>query len=145
MWLYSGLFLSALSSATLLPGSSEVLLSGLALTQNANLLMLWLIATLGNVLGSCINYWLGRHVMHFKDSRWFPVTQRQIEKANAQYARFGSYSLLFAWVPIIGDPLTVFAGIFKMRKGLFLLLVSLGKGLRYAMVIALAVGIEQLF
>ncbi|MBD1582717.1 YqaA family protein [Pseudoalteromonas sp. S16_S37] len=145
MWLYQGLFLSALSSATLLPGSSEVLLSGLAISENANLLMLWLIATLGNVVGSCINYWLGCNVMHFKDRRWFPVSQRQLEKAQLQYTRFGSASLLFAWVPIIGDPLTVFAGVFKMKKRLFVPLVSLGKGLRYAMVIALAVEVEQLF
>ncbi|NOU53010.1 DedA family protein [Pseudoalteromonas sp. JBTF-M23] len=145
MWLYQGLFLSALSSATLLPGSSEIFLSGLAVLDNANLVMLWLIATLGNVVGSCINYWLGCNAMYFKDRRWFPVSERQLEKAKVQYTRFGSISLLFSWVPIIGDPLTVLAGVFKMKKRLFVLLVSLGKGLRYAMVITLAVGVEQLF
>ncbi|CAH9065438.1 Inner membrane protein YqaA [Pseudoalteromonas holothuriae] len=144
MWLYSSLFISALSSATLLPGSSEILLSSLALENQVNLISLWLVATMGNVLGSCINYWLGMNLMRFKHRRWFPVSIEQINKAQLHYKRYGSYSLLLAWLPIIGDPLTVFAGVFAMKKRLFLLLITIGKGVRYAMVIAVAVKVEQL-
>ncbi|MCF6437321.1 MULTISPECIES: YqaA family protein [Pseudoalteromonas] len=145
MWVYSGLFISAVSSATLLPGSSEVLLSGLAITENAQLVTLWAIATLGNVLGSCINYWLGINLLRFENAKWFPVSSQQLHQARLQFSRYGIYSLLFAWVPVIGDPLTLFAGVFRVPKRLFIPLVMAGKGLRYAAVIILAVGVEQLF
>ncbi|CAM4280403.1 YqaA family protein [Pseudoalteromonas byunsanensis] len=145
MWIYSGLFISAVSSATLLPGSSEVLLSGLAMTENVQLVVLWIVATLGNVLGSCINYWLGINLVRFENAKWFPVSSHQLSQARLHFARYGTYSLLFAWVPVIGDPLTLLAGVFKVPKRLFIPLVLVGKGLRYAVVIVLAVGVEQLF
>ncbi|WP_158972862.1 YqaA family protein [Paraglaciecola sp. L3A3] len=139
--LYLTLFLSAFISATLLPGSSEVVLSAMILQGNINLLLIWSAATAGNVLGSCVNYWLGTQVLRFKDKKWFPVTEQGLEKAEKQFNRYGVYSLLFAWLPIVGDPLTVVGGIFKVRFRTFLLLITIGKGLRYLAIIVLAVGL----
>ncbi len=139
--MYLTLFLSAFISATLLPGSSEVVLSAMILQGNINLLLIWSAATAGNVLGSCVNYWLGTQVLRFKDKKWFPVTEQGLEKAEKQFNRYGVYSLLFAWLPIVGDPLTVVGGIFKVRFRTFLLLITIGKGLRYLAIIVLAVGL----
>ncbi|QTL36584.1 YqaA family protein [Pseudoalteromonas viridis] len=139
--LYLSLFLSALISATLLPASSELLLSGLVVKQQGALLMLWLSATAGNVLGSVINYYLGTMVSRVEDKRWFPVSRKAMDKAQRQFQKYGVYSLLFAWLPVVGDPLTLVAGVFRTRFSLFLVLVAAGKGLRYAVVIGLAAGL----
>lgn len=117
---------------------------GMITQSQVNLWLLWLVATLGNVLGSCVNYWLGTQVLRFKHNKWFPVSEQGLEKAQNQFNKYGVYSLLFAWLPVIGDPLTVIGGIFKVRFSVFLLLVTLGKGARYLAVIALAVGVEAL-
>ncbi len=142
LMLYITLFFSAFVSATLLPSSSEVVLVTMISQAKANLWLLWLAATSGNVLGSCVNYWLGTHVLRFKHKKWFPVSAKELEKAQSQFKKYGVYSLLFAWLPIVGDPLTVIGGIFKVRFSLFLLLVSIGKGARYLAVIALASGAQ---
>ncbi|MCG7537466.1 YqaA family protein [Pseudoalteromonas sp. OOF1S-7] len=139
--LYVSLFLSALLSATLLPASSELLLSGLVMKQQGELLVLWLSATAGNVLGSVMNYYLGTMVSRVEDKSWFPVSRQAMNKAQRQFQKYGVYSLLFAWLPVVGDPLTLVAGVFRTRFSLFLLLVSAGKGLRYAVVIGLAAGL----
>ncbi|MBQ4879195.1 YqaA family protein [Pseudoalteromonas luteoviolacea] len=135
---YFSLFFSAFIAATLLPASSELLLSGMVVKQTGLLWLLWLSATLGNVLGSCVNYYLGTQVDRLSHRRWFPVSPSALEKARGHFQKYGTVSLLFAWLPVIGDPLTLVAGVFRIKFGLFLLLVSLGKGLRYALVIALA-------
>ena len=141
---YITLFFTAFFSATLLPGSSEVILTAMVAKGEYLLWLLWLCATLGNVLGSCVNYWLGTQVMRFKDRKWFPVSQENIDKATARFEKYGVYSLLFAWLPIVGDPLTVVGGIFKVRWWTFLWIVSLGKGARYLVVLAFALGLDTL-
>ena len=140
---YLSLFFTAFVAATILPSASEVLLTGL-LTQGYNLWLLFLAATVGNVLGSCVNWWLGREFLGFKDKKWFPISEDTLEKAQDRFNRYGTYSLLLAWVPIIGDPLTIVAGTMKVRFDLFLLLVTIGKAFRYAAVIATVLGIGQL-
>ena len=142
--LYLTLFISAFISATLLPSSSEVVLITMITQAKANLWLLWLAATFGNVLGSCVNYWLGTQVLRFKNKKWFPVSAQGLENAQNQFNRYGVYSLLFAWLPIVGNPLTVIGGIFKVRFSVFLILVTLGKGARYLAVIALAIGIDKI-
>ncbi|WP_249349242.1 YqaA family protein [Pseudoalteromonas phenolica] len=144
IWIYLSLFASAFLSATLLPGSSEVVLSGLVVKQQGLLWLLWLSATVGNVLGSCVNYWLGLKMMSFQDRRWFPIKAEQIAKGQRVFDKYGVYSLLFAWLPVVGDPLTLLGGVFKVRLSLFVLLVSIGKALRYGFIIAVALGIERL-
>jgi len=143
--LYLTLFISAFISATLLPSSSEVVLVAMIAQGSSSLWLLWLSATFGNVLGSCVNYWLGTQVLRFKNKKWFPVSQKGLDKAQQQFDKYGVYSLLFAWLPIVGDPLTVIGGIFKVRFSLFILLVAIGKGARYFAVIALATEFEGVF
>ncbi|MDF9441301.1 DedA family protein [Stenotrophomonas acidaminiphila] len=94
------------------------------------------VASVGNVLGSVINWWLGRGLLHFRERRWFPVSAQALERAQARYQRFGSWSLLLSWVPIIGDPLTLAAGVMKEPLWRFLLLVTLAKTGRYLVLAA---------
>ncbi|WP_042699283.1 YqaA family protein [Azospirillum sp. B506] len=133
---YGSLFLVALVAATIFPAQSELLLAGLHTSGNYNDGLLILAATVGNVAGSTINWALGRYLMHFQDRRWFPVSRPLVERATGWYRRFGIWSLLMAWVPVIGDPLTLVAGILRVDLRLFLLLVTIGKLGRYVMLIA---------
>jgi membrane protein YqaA with SNARE-associated domain len=130
----AALFLSAFLSATLLPGSSEAALVALLMDEKGSPAALIAVATVGNMLGSCVNWLLGRFFAHFRDRRWFPVGQRAFERAERWYGRYGVWTLLFAWVPIIGDPLTVVAGALRTELRWFLPLVMLGKLARYVAV-----------
>ncbi|MBT2372937.1 YqaA family protein [Pseudomonas fluorescens] len=136
---YLGLFFAAFGAATLLPLQSEAVLVGLLLSGHYNLWLLLAIATFGNVLGSVVNWLLGRSVERFKDRRWFPVSTAQLEKARAHYLRWGHWTLLLSWVPVIGDPLTLVAGVMREPLWRFLLIVSLAKGARYAVLALFAV------
>ena len=133
-----GLFVSAFLSATLLPGSSEAALIALLALGKSDPVLLVAVATVGNVLGSVVNWALGRFFAHFSDRPWFPVSAGAFERAAAWYRRFGVWSLLVAWVPVIGDPLTVAAGVLRTGFWPFVALVTLGKAARYVF-IALAV------
>ncbi|WP_017735723.1 YqaA family protein [Pseudomonas sp. CBZ-4] len=133
---YLGLFLAAFGAATLLPLQSEAVLVGLLLSGHYSLWLLLGVATLGNVLGSLVNWWLGRWVEHFKGRRWFPVSDRQLDKARRHYQRWGHWTLLLSWLPIIGDPLTLVAGVMREPLWRFLLLVTVAKSLRYAVLAA---------
>ncbi|MFW0756875.1 YqaA family protein [Pseudomonas sp. H11T01] len=128
---YLGLFLAAFGAATLLPLQSEAVLVGLLLSSQYLVWLLLSIAIVGNVLGSLVNWWLGRGVERFRDKRWFPVSPQSLEKAQHHYQRYGHWSLLLSWVPIIGDPLTLVAGVLGEPFWRFLLIVSLAKSARY--------------
>lgn len=132
---YLSLFFSGFIAATLFPASSEVLLLTLQ-AQGYSLLWLFVAATAGNTLGSCVNWYLGIRVLDFQHKRWFPVSPAALSRAQRQFQRFGSYSLLLAWLPVVGDPLTLVAGVLKVRFSLFLPLVLLGKAARYAVLLA---------
>jgi membrane protein YqaA with SNARE-associated domain len=134
---YLTLFITGFVAATLFPASSEVLLLGL-FYQGYLPWALWLSATLGNTLGSCVNWYLGREVLRFQHKRWFPVSPQNLLRAEKQFNHYGVWTLLFAWLPAVGDPLTFVAGTLKVRFSLFLTLVALGKGARYAILIYLA-------
>ena len=138
---YLGLFVAAFGAATLLPLQSEAVLVGLLLSGHYNLWLLLGIATLGNVLGSLVNWLLGRSVERFKERRWFPVSTRQLDKARSHYARWGHWTLLLSWVPIIGDPLTLVAGVMREPFWSFLLLVLLAKAGRYLVLTMLTLGV----
>ena len=131
---YLLLFASAFLAATILPFSSEVVLFSL-LRDGGDPVALVVVATLGNTLGSVVNWALGLYLLHFQDRRWFYFSRDQIDKAQRWYQRFGFWSLLFAWLPLGGDALTLIAGIMKLRLWLFVLLVGTGKGLRYISVV----------
>jgi membrane protein YqaA with SNARE-associated domain len=137
---YIGLFLAAFGAATLLPLQSEALLVGLVLSERNAVWALLGVATLGNVLGSLVNWWLGTRVDQFKDRRWFPVSPSHLEKARQHYQRYGYWSLLLSWLPIIGDPLTLVAGVMGEPWRRFLLIVTLAKGLRYGVLVLATLG-----
>ena len=137
---YVGLFLSALLAATVLPFSSEAVLVGLMAAGDYDMIWLWFLASLGNVLGAAVNWGLGRFCLRWQDRRWFPVDKEKLDRAGRWFSRYGVWSLLLAWVPIIGDPLTFAAGVLRVNFWLFLLLVSIGKAGRYAVVILAAQG-----
>ncbi|MCA1784373.1 MAG: DedA family protein, partial [Desulfobacteraceae bacterium] len=113
---------------------SEVVLFAL-LRQGGDPLLLLLVATTGNTLGSVVNWWLGLYLLRFQNRPWFYFSTAQITRAQSWFQRYGYWTLLLAWLPIGGDPLTLVAGIMKIRLGVFLPLVAVGKGLRYVAVI----------
>ncbi len=125
--IYISLFLSAFFAATIFPAQSELVLLYLLQDRSNSVVLLLLVATVGNVLGAVVNYGLGYYVHRFKDRRWFPASPQQLEKAQRVYARWGRYSLLASWVPIIGDPITVVAGVLRDRFTVFLALVTVAK------------------
>jgi len=131
---YISVFFLSFLAATIIPFSSEVgLLSYMAVGKFNNELLL-IFASLGNILGSCVNYILGLYIINFKTRSWFPFRYNQILKATNWFNRFGVYSLFFAFLPIVGDPLTLIAGMFRVSFIKFIILVSLGKILRYLLI-----------
>ncbi len=136
--IYASLFFSAFVAATLLPGASEALLAGYVATQRGEPALLLAVATVGNVAGSAVNWGIGRFFMQYRDRRWFPVSEKRYRQAVRWYEKFGVWTLLFAWLPVVGDPLTVLAGALRARFGLFVLLVTAGKFARYLFVVAVA-------
>lgn len=131
---YGGLFLAAFLAATLLPMQSEAALVALLLADYAPWLLV-AVASTGNVLGSCVNWWLGRELLRFQDRRWFPVSPAALARAQRGYRRYGRWSLLLSWLPVVGDPLTLVAGLLRMPFALFLVFVAIGKAARYAAVL----------
>ena len=101
---------------------------------------LLLVATAGNVLGSVVNWLLGRGIEHLRDKRWFPFSAAQLDKAQQRYQRYGQWSLLLSWMPVIGDPLTLIAGIMREPFWRFVLLVTLAKAGRYLVLVLLTLG-----
>lgn len=129
-----GLFAAAFLSATLVPGSSEAALAAALASGQAELVPALIVATLGNTLGSCVNWALGLYVAHWRGHRFFPVKEKDFARYEALYQKYGLWSLLASWVPIIGDPLTVMAGIFGTPLRLFIPIVAFAKFVRYLVV-----------
>jgi membrane protein YqaA with SNARE-associated domain len=134
---YSGLFLSALVAATVLPAQSEAVLAALVLAGEQPIWALVLVASVGNVLGSVVNWLLGRGLVTFRDKPWFPASPAALARAEGHYKRHGRWSLLLSWVPIIGDPITVVAGVLRESIWVFLALVTVAKVGRYVVLVAL--------
>ena len=133
---YITLFTVAFLSATLLPMGSEALLL-YDISQNYSLLLLWIFATLGNTLGSMVNYWLGLKGENYLEEKGH-LSAQKMEKARGFFDTYGGWTLLLSWVPIIGDPLTFIAGVLRYNFKWFSLIVAVAKGTRYAIVIFLA-------
>ena len=134
---YGGLFLAAFAAATILPAQSEAVLAGLLAAGNHAPALLILVAGTGNVLGSVVNWLLGRGIERFRSARWFPVSEKQLDRVGSWYRKYGWWSLLLSWVPVIGDPLTVAAGVMREPFARFLLVVSIAKFGRYIALAAL--------
>jgi membrane protein YqaA with SNARE-associated domain len=133
---YAGLFLAALLAATVLPFQSEVVLVGLLVAGDRPWWLLLLVASVGNTLGSVVNWAMGRFLLRFAGRRWFPVKREAMARVEGWYRRYGTWSLLLAWAPFIGDPLTVVAGTLRARLAPFVLMVAAGKTARYAVLVA---------
>ena len=127
------LFFSALISATLFPGGSEALLL-LRIHQGADPILAVLIAGCGNVLGSLITYGMGRLGNEALHRKWLRMKPEQVKRAEDWFARYGRPSLLLAWLPVVGDPLCLVAGLLRSPLIWFVLLVAIGKFARYGVV-----------
>ena len=132
--IYLSLFIISFLAATILPFSSELTLAGLMATSSFDNLLLLAVASFGNILGSVVNWILGFYSRNLSTKRWFPFKDKQIEKSSKWFNKFGRWSLLFAWVPIIGDPLTLAAGLLRVKFIEFLILVAIGKVSRYLVI-----------
>ena len=135
--IYLSLFAISFLAATILPFSSELTLAGLISTSNYDNLLLLIVASFGNVLGSVVNWALGFYSRNLTSKKWFPFKETQIEKSSKWFRKFGKWSLLFAWVPFVGDPLTLVAGLLRVRFLGFIILVAIGKVRRYLVVLYL--------
>jgi len=132
--IYLSLFSISFLAATVLPFSSELTLAGLISTSNYDNLLLLVVASFGNVLGSVFNWSLGFYSRNLSTKKWFPFKKTQIERSSKWFSKFGKWSLLFAWVPIVGDPLTFVAGLLRVRFFDFIILVAIGKVSRYLII-----------
>ena len=129
--IYLSLFIISFLAATILPFSSELTLAGLIATSDYDNLLLLIVASFGNVLGSVVNWALGSYSRNLTTKKWFPFKETQIERSSKWFRKFGKWSLLFAWVPVLGDPLTLVAGILRVKFIDFIILVAIGKVSRY--------------
>jgi membrane protein YqaA with SNARE-associated domain len=132
--IYLSLFAVSFLAATILPFSSELTLAGLIATSDYDNLLLLILASFGNVLGSVVNWALGSYSRNLTTKKWFPFKETQIERSSKWFRKFGKWSLLFAWVPVVGDPLTLVAGILRVKFIDFIILVAIGKVSRYLIV-----------
>ena len=132
-----GLFVSALISSTLLPGGSEVVLLYLATQTAENHWVLWFVSTLGNSIGGIMTWVLGWWlVRRFPDKSLDTYSNKsKHQRALGQIRRWGSVSLLFSWVPIIGDPLCFVAGWLKLSFFYSVVFIVTGKAARYALLL----------
>ena len=133
---YLSLFFSAFLAATLLPAYSEIVLAGLV-SAGHDPLTLWLWASVGNTLGSAVNWVMGRYLLHFQDRRWFPFRADNLGQSQRWFQKYGVWSLLLAWMPVGGDALTFIAGMMKVRFLVFITLTAIGKATRYAILLGL--------
>ncbi len=134
-WGYFGLFIASFLSATIIPFSSELILTAL-LFSGSNPLACLLIASLGNSLGGITNYGIGR----LGNPKWMlklGMTESKLNRFQTTILKYGHWSAFFAWLPIIGDPLSIALGYFRAKFVPFIVLMTLGKTVRYAVIIYL--------
>jgi membrane protein YqaA with SNARE-associated domain len=133
---YGALFASAFIAATLLPAQSELLLAGLVAAGKGDPLLLLIVGTVGNTAGAVVNWTLGRGAAAIVAGRRLPAAGRETyARASRAFDRYGQWSLLFAWLPVVGDVLTVVAGAARVSLANFVLLVAIGKAARYAAIL----------
>ena len=127
------LFFFSMISSTLFPGGSEALLL-FRLNEGGEPMALVIIATIGNVLGSLITYGMGRLGNEAVHKKWLRMDEAKVARAEAWFTKYGTPSLLLAWLPVVGDPLCLVAGLLRSHVLMFLLLVAIGKAARYAFI-----------
>lgn len=138
---YVILFLSSFTSSTILPGNSELTLTAFISQREFETLYLIIVASIGNVLGSIVNWYLGRYFIKFKNKKWFPFNEKNLNNSSKWFLKYGKWSLLLSWLPFIGDGLTLIAGVLKVPLFEFIVLVTIAKVVRYVFVASMAVSI----
>lgn len=130
---YIGLFLAGFLSATILPMNSEFILLAL-LSQDFDPWTCLLIATIGNSMGGLTNYFLGKlgNPLWFKR---FGVKEKKLLSFEQRIQKYGYWLAFFSWVPIIGDPMTIALGFFRVSFWKTTFLIVLGKLLRYLVLV----------
>ena len=132
--MYASVFISAFLAATILPAQSEAVLAYQLARSPYALISLVAVATAGNLLGAMVNWAMGRFLTHYRSRAWFPVKPHNLAKVELHYRRYGRFSLLLSWVPFIGDPITVVAGLLREPLWSFVLLVGISKASRYIVI-----------
>jgi membrane protein YqaA with SNARE-associated domain len=132
---YFFVFLVSFLSATILPLGSEGVLLYYANDDTISVFFLWLWASLGNTLGGLTNWLLGSYLLRYGNKKWFPVKKEIREKAEQLFNRYGVWSLLFTWLPVVGDGIALISGVLRTPIWYFLPLVVIGKATRYALVL----------
>ncbi|MDD2320640.1 MAG: DedA family protein [Geobacteraceae bacterium] len=140
---YPALFLLSFLASTLLPLGSEWLLATLVVHGHDPVLSV-AIATAGNTLGACTTYWIGLYGGPFLIGRILRISDESRCRAENIYGRYGSWSLLFSWVPVVGDPLCLVGGVLRVRFVKFTALVLSGKLTRYTIVSMIVLKIQGL-
>ena len=142
LWGLAGLFAVTFLAATILPAQSEILLLVMATTERYALLTLLIVASIGNILGSCANYAIGYALADSKKLTRY-INEKKRLRAEGWYQKFGRWSLLLSWAPFIGDPLTIAAGLLRDRFLYFVVIVTVAKTGRYMAVLGLhhAIGV----
>ena len=138
---YIILFTSSFASSTILPGHSEITLIALITQKKYEVFYLVVFASLGNILGSVLHWYLGLYFLKFKNKKWFPFKENQINKVSKSFLKYGKWSLLLSWVPFIGDVLTLVAGMFRVPLNQFVVIVSVAKVSRYIFVSLIALNV----
>tara|TARA_B100001778_G_scaffold89325_1_gene72774 strand:+ start:187 stop:621 length:435 start_codon:yes stop_codon:yes gene_type:complete len=132
--IYFSLFVVAFMVATIIPFGSEVYFITLLSLGEYNTLFLLIVVSVGNILGSLFNWVCGFYVNYFIKKSWFPINNKIINSGNKIFTKYGKWSLLFSWVPFIGDPITFAAGTLRYPLIPFMILVSIGKFGRYLLI-----------
>ena len=135
--IYISLFFLSFLAATIIPFSSEVGLASLLKLDTYNALFLLISASMGNILGSCVNWYLGIYSRTFEKKKWFPFKKKDLSQASNWFEKYGKWSLLLSWMPIVGDPITFIAGTMKTKFKTFIILVSISKISRYLVILIL--------
>ncbi|MFP4475497.1 MAG: YqaA family protein [Desulfatibacillaceae bacterium] len=143
LWLqfgYAGLFALSFCAATLVPLGSEAAV-GIMAASGFSPAWVFVVATAGNSLGAVVNYYVGLYGADCILSRWVRVDTGALARAGNIFSRWGSPVLFFAWLPVVGDPLTVAAGVLRVRLAVFCAWVVAGKALRYAVIVGAVAGV----
>lgn len=125
-----GLFIGTFLAATILPFSSDALYVAV-LAATGNPVGCLVVGTLGNWLGSVLTYWIGWIGKWEWIEKWFKVKPETMEKQKARIDKYGVWLALLAWIPIIGDVLAITLGFFKVKPFWTMVLLLIGKGLRF--------------
>lgn len=137
---FAGLFVAAFLAATLIPFSSEVTLAAALTTSGQSWVALVAVASAGNVLGSIVNWLLGRALSNERSTSVMRIDRKSLARAEAWYHKYGRWSLLLSWAPIIGDPITIVAGFLREPLRFFIPVVIAAKTGRYVVVAGITAG-----